>query len=1005
MVLFFTSLQLHYTRQKETSLLVGFVIHLINKFQFSIILLLVIGTPFLSSYSHWISVTATTSPDLPKHIHLTYQNDPSSTITVTWQTNSSSTGDLVLYDSASRNGDTALYQFQVFGSQHTYEGASGYIHDVELTGLRPDTTYFFICGGSGTYSEERSFKTAPKLPSNVTFVVGGDSRHYPEDRTIVSQAMSHTNPSFVIHSGDMVDSGDFQSYWDVWFTDVNDNWISDNGLTIPIIPCIGNHENNATKYYDQFALPNNEQWYYYDWGPSLRIIVLNSGSSPSQIAVDQVNWLENVLATTPWYMWKIVILHRNVYYSGGHENATDIIQDWVPIFDKYHVDLVFQGHNHHYHRTKPMKNNTVISSYDEGTMYVVSAGWGAPQYTYFEQPYSAYGKTALHFTLLNVYSNGTLHLEAKDVNGVTFDDVKLIKDVKNYNGVSISTTSIIPGFTFDQSMKKITFTISDLPTSTGFCNVTLPKSILGGPYTVYLDGVIHTDITTENSTHSSVYTTYTFPTSQDSFVEQSIDIFGSIIYSTLSCSVSSDSITTDDTTTIFGTITPTTAAEVILQIKTNGETAWNNLANVSATSDGAYSYQWHPSSMGTFNLRAVWSGDSNYFGATSSIKTLTVKNPTAISCQLSQSSLPLTDDVVISGAIMPPRSGVSITLYYKKNGIWNLLKTETSASEGTFSYTWTPQTIGFYHLKASWIGDASFGGATSSEVPLTVSKRSTTLSCSVSSPEVTEGEFVTVSGTLSSDLSGITVTLTYRTPSGSTVTRTVITESDGSYSDSYQPEDEGSWSVTATWDGDSIHEGASSSSQSFSLKQRGCLIATATYGSELSPQVQFLREFRENTVLSTFAGRNFMMIFNEFYYSFSPNVASIISDNPLFKDTMTRVLYPLIGILQVSSLTFSIFHSTPELGVVVAGFLSSSLIGLIYVLPFMLLLFFIKKFQVSPKIIRGLGSIWIGTCILLVIADIMKFPLMMMVTTGVFVLVTLFLATLTAFQRMTKFLS
>jgi hypothetical protein len=313
--------------------------------------------------------------------------------------------------------------------------------------------------------------------------------------------------------------------------------------------------------------------------------------------------------------------------------------------------------------------------------------------------------------------------------------------------------------------------------------------------------------------------------------------------------------------------------------------------------------------------------------------------------------------------------------------------------------------MGSYHLKASWAGDGSFGGATSSEVPFTVSKKLTTLSCSVFSPEITEEEFVTVLGTLSSDLSGVTVTLNYRNPSGSTVTRTVTTGSDGSYSDYYQPEGEGSWSVTATWDGDLIHEGASSTSQFFTVKQRGCLIATATYGSEVSPQVQFLRDFRDNTVLSTFAGRNFMTIFNAFYYSFSPSVASIISDNPLFRNTMKLVLYPLIGILHVSSVAFSIFDTLPELGVVIAGLLTSSLIGLVYVLPFMFLLFFIKKFQISPKILHILGSIWIGTSVLLVIADAMKTPLMMMATIGLLVLVTLFLTTLTAFQRITKHFS
>ncbi|MCK5402663.1 fibronectin type III domain-containing protein, partial [Candidatus Bathyarchaeota archaeon] len=186
---------------------------MINKFKFGLILILFVASPFFYFTPNRLPVTAINSDGIPKHIHLTFQNYTSSTITITWQTNSPTTGDEVLYDFTSRGGEPSLYQNQAIGFNHTYYGASGYIHDVELTGLVPDSTYFFICGGSGNYSEERSFKTAPNLPSDFKFVVGGDSRRFPDDRTLVSQAMSSTNPSFVLHSGDMVESGEFQSYW------------------------------------------------------------------------------------------------------------------------------------------------------------------------------------------------------------------------------------------------------------------------------------------------------------------------------------------------------------------------------------------------------------------------------------------------------------------------------------------------------------------------------------------------------------------------------------------------------------------------------------------------------------------------------------------------------------------------------------------------------------------------------------------------------------------------
>jgi len=74
----------------------------------------------------------------------------------------------------------------------------------------------------------------------------------------------------------------------------------------------------------------------------------------------------------------------------------------------------------------------------------------------------------------------------------------------------------------------------------------------------------------------------------------------------------------------------------------------------------------------------------------------------------------------------------------------------------------------------------------------------------------------------------------------------------------------------------------------------GCLIATAAFGSELSPQVQFLREIRDNTVLQTESGTSFMTGFNQFYYSFSPTIADYERENLVFKETVKIMLTPLL---------------------------------------------------------------------------------------------------------------
>jgi len=79
----------------------------------------------------------------------------------------------------------------------------------------------------------------------------------------------------------------------------------------------------------------------------------------------------------------------------------------------------------------------------------------------------------------------------------------------------------------------------------------------------------------------------------------------------------------------------------------------------------------------------------------------------------------------------------------------------------------------------------------------------------------------------------------------------------------------------------------------------GCLIATATYGSELASQVQQLRELRDNYLMKTESGQSFMQGFNEFYYSFSPAVADYERQNPVFKEVVKLTITPLISSLSI----------------------------------------------------------------------------------------------------------
>ena len=92
------------------------------------------------------------------------------------------------------------------------------------------------------------------------------------------------------------------------------------------------------------------------------------------------------------------------------------------------------------------------------------------------------------------------------------------------------------------------------------------------------------------------------------------------------------------------------------------------------------------------------------------------------------------------------------------------------------------------------------------------------------------------------------------------------------------------------------------SSSEDNTKGGGCLIATSAYGTELAPQVQFLREIRDNTVMSTTSGTTFMTGFNHLYYSFSPTIADMQRENPFFQDAVKIFITPMISSLSIMTL-------------------------------------------------------------------------------------------------------
>jgi predicted phosphodiesterase len=195
-------------------------------------------------------------------------------------------------------------------------------------------------------------------------VIYGDSRTYHDDHRAVINAIERVNPKAVFHTGDLVGDGRIEADWDTFFV------ITERLLEkAAFYPALGNHEHDSPYYYERFDLPGNEQWYSV-LIDGIKIIVLNS-CTDSDKKSEQYKWLENELKNTgPEAKFKVALFHHPPYSSGPHdEDEKGLRKTWVPLFKKHGVDIVFNGHDHIYERSRV-----------KGVYYVIAAGGGAPLY-------------------------------------------------------------------------------------------------------------------------------------------------------------------------------------------------------------------------------------------------------------------------------------------------------------------------------------------------------------------------------------------------------------------------------------------------------------------------------------------------------------------------------------------------------------------------------------------------------------------------------------------------
>ncbi len=370
-----------------------------------------------ASYLDPAHTTNATQP--PDHVHASYAGDPSTTFAVNWRSpeNTAYTTDL-LYGTdeaavTAATGSTDAVKLQ-YGHTLTLAGSlldsedptdpTKYLrlHEVHVCGLTPGTKYFYKVGNVGAYSKTFPIVTgpAPSATAKFRFAVSGDARDNVQIWADAQKQIQALGPAFQLFSGDAVLTGGWQSLWNNFFESKSGGQLSSDVLaSIPIMMANGNHESLAVNYVAQFALPqvagggetpSAKAWYSFNYGNAHFIFLNDTTASGDTIGGSEATWLKADLAAvdrakTPW----VFVSHHQPLYtcSQSHLPYKKGRESWQPIFDQYHVDMVFAGHNHEYERSFPINGfqsgsteGQVVSDMNKGTVYIVSAGVGAGLY-------------------------------------------------------------------------------------------------------------------------------------------------------------------------------------------------------------------------------------------------------------------------------------------------------------------------------------------------------------------------------------------------------------------------------------------------------------------------------------------------------------------------------------------------------------------------------------------------------------------------------------------------
>jgi hypothetical protein len=373
----------------------------------------------------------------PNTLFLTWQRDPTTTMTIQWVGTTGETADTTIRYTTNPLGTS--WQSQAT-TPKPYPLSDFKVFRAELTGLEPGTDYHFKIGRR---SPVYRFRTMPaKATNTIHFISGGDCGSNVHTVSNNVQA-ARQDPMFALIGGDLAyEDGKSVELNLAFLRNYSKHMVGQNGRLIPMVACLGNHEvvggYNKTReaapfFYSLFdGLFSDHGYATLDFGDYLSLVLLDT-SHTSPIEGAQTEWLESTLKARADHPNVFVVNHVPAYPSYRNPDgvpATDKKaakagtgegnrKHWVPLFDKYRVPVVLEHHDHTFKRTKTLIDGLAN---DNGVLYLGDGSWGrlrnpkAPE----KIPYLAAASRDFHLSLHRIQGEERFHL-ALDEHGKVMD--------------------------------------------------------------------------------------------------------------------------------------------------------------------------------------------------------------------------------------------------------------------------------------------------------------------------------------------------------------------------------------------------------------------------------------------------------------------------------------------------------------------------------------------------------------------------------------------------------